>query len=215
MMGSDNGIFDMNFTVDTERLALRVAQPVLRHAETLARLVASSDPLMSALRCVRTLGLRSWCIGAGAVRSLVWDALHGFEPGVPADVDVVHFDAVAAPEMDGELDRRLRALMPGLNWEVTNQAHVHRWFEASLGRTVAPLDSLDEGISTWPEFATCVGVSLARDDSIHVIAPHGLDDLFELRVRHNPSRASADDFNERVRSKRFRERWPRLTICSA
>ena len=205
----------MNLAADTERLTHSAAHPELQHARTLARLVASSDQLMSALRCVRTLGLRSWCIGAGAVRSLAWDALHGFDPSVPADVDVVHFDPGAAPEMDGELDRRLRALMPGLNWDVTNQAHVHRWFETHLGRTVPPLGSLDEGISTWPEFATCVGVSLADDGSIHVIAPHGLDDLFELRVRHNPSRASKDEFNERVRSRRLRERWPRLTLCDA
>jgi hypothetical protein len=35
------------------------------------------------------------------------------------------------------------------------------------------------------------------------IAPHGLEDLFHLRVRHNPIRASAAMFSERVKSKRF------------
>jgi len=183
------------------------------HRETLVRLVLSCDRLMASLRCARTLGLPSWCIGAGIVRNLVWDTLHGFVPSCPADVDVVHFDAEAAPAMDGEIDRRLRGLMPGLEWEVTNRAHVHRWFEAELGRVVPPLRSLEEGIATWPEFATCVGVSLGADGSVHVIAPHGLDDLFELRVRHNPSRASVEDFKARVRSKRFQQRWPRLTIC--
>ena len=76
-------------------------------------------------------------------------------------------------------------------------------------------ESLDEGISTWPEFATYGGVYMAADESVHVIAPHGLDDLFELRVRHNPSRVSVDDFRKRVRAKRFHERRPRLTICGA
>ena len=181
------------------------------HADALARLVESSAPLMSALRCVRALRLRAGCIGAGVVRNLVWDTLHGFEIRVAADVDVVHFDAEAAPERDLELEQRLRAQMPDLNWEVTNQAHVHRWFEAELGRNVAPLRSLEEGIATWPEFATCVGVFLS-DDVVHVVAPHGLDDLFGLRVRHNPARASLAEYRERVLSKRFRERWPRLAI---
>ena len=189
--------------------------PALQHTEALVRLVASSDQLMTALRCVRTLDLRSWCIGAGMVRNLVWDALHGFSTSAPADVDVVHFDTQAAQEVDDELERRLRALMPGLNWEVTNQAQVHRSFESVRGRIVPPLRSLEEGISTWPEIATCVGVYLAADESVRVIAPHGLDDLFELRIRHNPSRASAADFRERVRSKGFQERWPRLTVCDA
>lgn len=192
----------------------RQAHPALQYTETLVRLVASSDQLMTALRCVRTLNLRSWCIGAGMVRNLVWDTLHGFGTKAPADVDVVHFDTQATQELDDELERRLRAMMPGLNWEVTNQANVHRWF-GSRGQIVPPLRSLDDGISTWPEFATCVGVYMTADESVHVIAPHGLDDLFELRVRHNPSRASASDFRERVHSKGFLERWPRLTICDA
>ena len=105
--------------------------------------------------------------------------------------------------------------MPRLDWEMTNQAHVHLWFESALRRIVPPLSSLAEGISTWPEFATCVGVYLADDESVDIVAPHGLDDLFEMRVRHNPARASVDEFNQRVQSKRFRERWPRLSIVDA
>ncbi len=205
----------MNCAARTEHCTFRLAHQEMEHKETLARLVESSDQLMTALRCVKALGLVSWCIGAGIVRNLVWDALHGFGPSAPTDVDVVYCDAEAAPEMDGELNRRLRALMPDLAWDVTNQAHIHRWFEAHLGRVVPPVTSLAEGVSTWPEFATCVGVYLAVDESVHVVAPFGLDDLFELRVRHNPSRASADDFRERVHAKRFHHRWPRLTICDA
>ena len=96
----------------------RRAHPALLYTEALVRLVASSDQLMTALRCVRTLNLPSWCIGAGMVRNLVWDALHGFRTSAPADVDVVHFDTHAAQEADDELERRLRAVMPGLNWEI-------------------------------------------------------------------------------------------------
>ena len=203
----------MSSTLDTQQSSLHLVD--LRHTETLAALVRSSSQLMSALRAVRTLGLNSWCIGAGAVRNLVWDALHGLGPSVPTDIDVVYFDAEAAPEMDRELDGRLRELIPTMQWEATNQAHVHRWFEADLGRIVPPLTSLVEGIATWPEFATCVGVYLAADDSVQVIAPHGLDDLFELRVRYNPSRATKIDFSERVKSKDFQRRWPRLTVLVA
>lgn len=92
-----------------------------------ARLVAmvrSSSSLMAALREVRSLGLNSWCIGAGAVRSLVWDALHGHEqPSAMEDVDVVYFDDAAADaEQDADLEQRLREAMPALRWEVTNRA---------------------------------------------------------------------------------------------
>jgi hypothetical protein len=49
---------------------------------------------MDALVAVRGLGLASWCIGAGAVRNLVWDALHDkVTPSELADIDVAYFDA--------------------------------------------------------------------------------------------------------------------------
>ncbi len=169
---------------------------------------------MSALVAVRSLGLSSWCIGAGAVRSLVWDALHGFEkPSAIEDVDVVYFDDAARDrEQDAYLEGRLRSLLPALQWEVTNQATVHHWFAGGLKQVVPPLGSLEEGVATWPEFATCVGVNLDGKESIGVVAPHGLDDLFGLRVRHNPLRASVTTYRQRMESKRFGERWPLLSI---
>lgn len=183
----------------------------------LAGLVLASPVLMEALRAVRALGLGSWCIGAGAVRSLVWDDLHGFSEPTPLDdVDVVYFDpTVEGVEHESTLEIRLRHAMPSVAWEVTNQATVHQWFARHLGLQVPPLASLEDGVGTWPEIATCVGVFLRADDSIGVVAPHGLDDLFNLVVRHNPVRADAQTYRERVASKRFAERWPLLSICPA
>ena len=102
--------------------------------------------------------------------------------------------------------------MPALRWEVTNQATVHVWFANNFGQVVPPVRSLEEGVATWPEFATCVGVNLDDAESIGVVAPHGLDDLFGLLVRHNPLRASTATYRRRVQSKQFGERWPLLSI---
>ncbi|MFC4200875.1 nucleotidyltransferase family protein [Candidimonas humi] len=180
----------------------------------LCALVRSSVPLMNALVAVRSLGLGSWCIGAGAVRALVWDSLHGFQKSSEVgDLDVAYFDAHAPLELDAHLQQQLNRLLPGLNCEVTNQARVHDWYANTFGLQVAPLSSLEDGLATWPEYATCVGVFLDEDEFLHVVAPHGLDDLFELRVRHNPSRVTFDTFMQRVQSKRFKEKWPKLTIC--
>lgn len=183
--------------------------------QRLIDMVRSSAELMAALSAARSLGLQNWCIGAGAVRTLVWDALHGHASPTPlADVDLVYFAPDAPPQRDAELEARLRQLMPALEWEVTNQAHVHSWFMREFGREVAPLLSLEDGVATWPEYATCVGVTLAADDTIQVTAPHGLGDLFELRVRHNPARADVHTYRHRVVSKRFAQRWPLLAIES-
>lgn len=183
-------------------------------ATRLIALVQRSPAFMDTLRAVRSLGLASWCIGAGAVRNLVWDDLHGYcQPSALADIDVCHFDA-GDPEAarDAGLQRQLQTLRPGLPWEVTNQAAVHLWFESVFGHAVPPLRSLEEAVASWPEFATAVGISLDGEDRLHLIAPHGLDDLFGLVVRRNPTRVSVATYRQRVAQKRYAERWPRVTV---
>ncbi|MEJ6003188.1 nucleotidyltransferase family protein [Paucibacter soli] len=180
----------------------------------LLALVRDSAWMMDALRAVRSLDLPNWCIGAGALRNLVWDALHGKSmPSALADIDVAYFDAgCLASERDAELQSRLCAMRPGLPWEVTNQAGVHLWFEACFGHAVAPLRSLEEAVASWPEYATAVGVRLDWDDSLTVIAPHGLHDLFACVVRRNPLRVSLETYRQRLAQKRYAERWPSVRV---
>jgi len=183
----------------------------------LVDLVRTAPWFMDALAHVRALRLPAWCVGAGAVRNLVWDALHGHVvPSTLADIDVAHFDASdLSSAQDARLQQRLRSSAPGLPWEVTNQAGVHLWFERHFGHAVGPLCSLDEAVASWPEFATCVGVWLDDRDRVHVIAPHGLDDLFGMVVRRNPMRVSLRTYRERVAGKRYGERWPLVRVVAA
>ena len=182
--------------------------------ERLSGIVRGAPWFLAALGAGRQLGLAQWCIGAGALRNLVWDALHG-RAGPPqlADVDFAYFCCDDLdPARDAALQRRLAEHCPGLPWEVTNQAGVHQWFEAHFGHAVEPLLSLDDAVASWPEPATAVGAWLDDTDRLHVIAPLGLDDLLGMRVRHNPRRASAHTYRERCASKRYAQRWPRVVV---
>jgi hypothetical protein len=192
--------------------------PPLQHSqrvEDLVQIVAASRWFMPALRTVRSLKLHSWCIGAGAVRNLVWDHLHAYEePSELSDVDVAYSDASAEPGQDHEIQEILQALQPSTPWEATNQAFVHKWFEGYFGHPVEPLLSLEDAVATWPEFATSVGVCLNAQDQIEVIAPHGLDDLFSMRVQRNPRRVSLETYRARVQQKQYAQRWPRVTVVA-
>lgn len=169
---------------------------------------------MDALRAGRSLGLASWCIGAGALRNLVWDHLHGHATAsVLADVDLAYFDAGQLdPATDKKLEAALSLHCPRLPWEVTNQAAVHLWFESHFGHAVPPLTSLEAAVASWPEYATSVGVCLTEHDQINVIAPLGLDDLMALRVRRNPARVSVQTYRQRTAQKQYTERWPRVIV---
>lgn len=169
---------------------------------------------MTALAAVQELGLQDWCIGAGAVRNLVWDHLHAYStPSSLTDVDVAYFNAAdLSQETDRALQEQLSERYPDMPWEVTNQAGVHLWFESHFGHAVPPLRSLEDAVASWPEFATSVGLSLSKDGALSVVSPHGLADLFSMTVRRNPARVSVATYRQRLAEKRYRDRWPNVRV---
>lgn len=182
----------------------------------LVELIEGSERLMQALEAGRELGLAAWCIGAGAVRNLVWDHLHGFEePASDGDVDLVYFDPVdVRSDLERSLERSLVELMPTLRWEVVNQASVHLWLQtrSDVDQRLQPFESLEQGVASWPETATCVGATLDVLGNISVIAPHGLADLFDMTVRWNSACLSRRAYRERLVQKRWEVRWPRIKV---
>jgi hypothetical protein len=181
----------------------------------LREILEADARLMAALAlCRDLLPVTAW-IGAGAIRNTVWDHLHGRAPGPLGDIDVVFHDAALPPEADAGFAAMLHAACPDLAWDVTNQAHVHRWYGDYFGKDVAPFASLAEGIASWPDTATAIAVRLATDGSIDVLAPFGLNDLFGLVLRWNPVRVSAETFMTRIHAKQWLARWPNLGVLAA
>ncbi len=181
--------------------------------ERLTSIVAQTPWLMDALYTVaRTLPADA-CIAAGAIRDTVWDTLTGRSARDPnSDVDVVYYSKAELENDPPELAARLRQANPGLHWEVTNQAIVHLYNQRARGVRLLPNRSLADGLRTWPETATAVGVRLLPNMTLDVVAPLGLDDLFALRLRHNPLQTPVEIFQSRVTSKRWRQRWPELQL---
>jgi len=166
---------------------------------------------MEVLRQVEALRLPDCWVGAGFVRSAVWDHLHGRAPGAGGgDIDVIWFDPErATPAADAAIEQRLAASNPSLPWSVRNQAGMH------LRNGDRPYCSSEDAMAFWPETATAVAVRL-RGDALEIAAPFGLDDLFDLVLRPTPafSHDKRPIFDARVNTKRWRERWPRLTVVA-
>lgn len=187
----------------------------MNHETRLATVLESSDWFQTLLHVVRSTGPPSAWIGAGAIRSLIWDHLHGRDsPPFVSDVDVVYFEPKElSSSRDREFERSLRRAMPRVLWEVTNQAAVHLWFEEEFGYPVEPLDSIQDAISTWPETATAVAVRRSDDgNGIDVLAPFGLADLMDIVVRRNPRRVTVAEYERRIASKYYASRWPKARI---
>jgi uncharacterized protein len=169
---------------------------------------------MEVLRATRACRLPDWAIGAGVLRDLVWDELHGgFEPGRVNDVDVAFFDPDdLSQERDVRAERALRSRLPHAPWQAKNQAAVHTWYEHRFGIAVEPLTSTAEAAATWPETATAVAVRLLDDDHIHVFAPFGLEDLFRGIWRRNPTRVTVEESRRRLVRKFDPNWWPKMRI---
>jgi hypothetical protein len=176
-------------------------------AARLERLVRSNAAFMAWLEAARDCCPPDWAIGAGAIRNLVWDHLTGRD-NPPADIDVAYVGAAG----EEEVERCLRARLPGVPWQAKDQALVHTWYERVFGYPVEPLASVAEAVATWPETCTSVAVRLRPDGGLDVIAPCGLDDLFGLVLRRNPRRVTVQRFRQRLVEKRIPERWPDVKI---
>lgn len=188
--------------------------------DDLARLediVRSTDWLMRALIAAREVGPPDWLIGSGAVRTAVWDRLHGVNTRTElADVDLAFFDPDDLSERrECEVERQLALVLPELPWEATNQAALHLWYPRKFGYEVEPLSSTAAAVGTWPETAACIGLRLTQDGRLTIEAPLGLEDLFGLIHRRNPARVSIEEYEHRLQSKRISERWPRVKIVPA
>jgi hypothetical protein len=182
--------------------------------QALERVIRADQRLWSILAAARDCDLPDWFVGAGIIRNAVWDHLHGYrEPTPCADVDVAFFDPYdLTSARDQAAQAQLRARRTDVPWEATNQAAVHCWYEQVFGYPAAPLRSSEDGIGTWPETATCVGVRRLPDDTLLVAAPHGLADLFAMVLRRNQRRVSLEEFHKRLAQKRILEKWPRVRV---
>lgn len=175
---------------------------------------------MEVLRAVATLDLPDWWIGAGFVRSKVWDHLHGHQTRTPLpDIDVIYFNPTDFnPEefnhystaIEDVYQNTLKKLLPDLDWSVTNQARMHSFHKSN------PYKNSTEALADWSETATCVGVRL-EGKKLMLTAPHGIEDLVNLKLRRIPAyqtKYTHDPklFERRIKEKNWLTKWPLLTI---
>jgi uncharacterized protein len=175
----------------------------------IADLIESDPGAMRVLRATAGLGLPDWWIGAGFVRNRVWDAISNLPVSPERDVDVAYFDPEKLdPGEDARAEARAVAALPGVPWEIRNQARMH------LHNGDRPYTSTLDAISRWPETATCVAVTL-RGDSVHLMTCHGLADLVGMVVRPSPAfnnAAGRTTVRRRVAVKGWLDRWTGLRL---
>ncbi|EKE21129.1 MAG: hypothetical protein ACD_7C00347G0001 [uncultured bacterium] len=172
-------------------------------------LIESDQWRMEVLRAVKELNLPDWLIGAGFVRNPVLDKLHNFNQATPiTDIDVAYFDLTDLSEESEIKYQNFLKEKIETDWSVTNQARMEK-----INNQNKDYVSTKDAIAHWPETATAIGVTMLENGSLKVIAPHGLDDLFSLKLRMTPDFGDGRDaFLARISKKQWLSKWPKLKI---
>jgi len=179
--------------------------------DSLKSIIKADRWMMDRLEVILEFQIEDAWIGAGFIRNRIWDHLHDFPPSNELnDIDVIYFDdRELDPQRDLEMEAFLKAKYPEDLWSVKNQARMHQ----KHGHEA--YQSCEEALSHWVETPTCVAAKLWPDTSrMHIIAPHGLEDLMNLKVRPNPSYGpeKASLYNQRIAEKKWATKWPKLDI---
>jgi hypothetical protein len=181
------------------------------HSLALRSIFSADSARLRILSLVRSLELPDCWIGAGFVRSAVWDHLHARPCSISGDVDVIWFDPRRPePSLDRDIEARLGTLDPSVDWQVKNQSRMH------TRNGDAPYVSTADALRYFPETATAVAVRKTAQGDLEFAAPYGLDDLFALVVRPTPrfQLERRSYVLDRVHGKHWLETWPLLQLAN-
>lgn len=185
------------------------------YVERLQQLIQQHDGIMSILKQLYLVDASAY-IAAGVIRNMLWSVLHQHSYTLShTEVDIIFYDAEDNGAHSDQIQKEMQSFFPLIQWDVTNQAVVHHWYRLDNGESIQPLKSIEHALSFWPETATAVAVKLKAEQEIEIIAPFGLNDLFELKLRWNPRLVSYAVFQQRVVSKQWMQRWPKLSLVDA
>jgi uncharacterized protein len=153
-------------------------------------------------------------LSAGVIRNTIWSYLHAQEFDLEGtEVDVIYFDPTELNyEKSKTIQQQLEHAFPVIDWDVTNQALVHTWYKTSEGQNIQAYTSLIHAITNWPETATAIAVRMNEENDLEIIAPLGLGDLFNLRLRWNSQGVAYEVFQRRIKEKNFLIKWPKLKL---
>ncbi|MCT9976725.1 nucleotidyltransferase family protein [Acinetobacter sp. I-MWF] len=183
------------------------------HTRQLKQLIYSCPELMLRLQYLRDIHTHAY-LSAGVIRNLVWSILHHQSYGFDQiEIDVIFYDLNDQQGLkEQHLTELLKQKFPNNEWDVVNQAYVHLWYKTDDGCSISQYQSLFDALSVWVETATAIAVRLLENDDIEIIAPFGLNDLFELKLRWNKRLVSYPVFLARIQAKQFLTRWEKLLV---
>jgi len=191
-------------------------QDLATQISCLRELLGRNEIINQVLKRSRSLKMPNWYLGAGCLAQTAWNVFHGFDPSFGIkDYDLVYYDAsdLSYDAEAGYVEKASELFSDlGVTVEVRNEARVHIWYQDHFGYAIAPYESVEHAINTWPTTATSVGVSAGTAEALKVYAPFGLNDLLGMIVRPNKVQITRSIYE--AKTERWIKLWPKLRLLS-
>ena len=157
---------------------------------------------------------KDYYIGAGAINQTVFNYFHKYpiDQNI-SDYDIVYYDKDTSYEKEDKIIKELETILKDLNvkTDIKNECRVPIWMKENYNREIKPYESVEDAISKWGTTITCIGVRL-EENNFKIYSPYGLEDLFSLTIRPVKKGFTRKDYEKKA--KKWKEKWPRLTIVS-
>ena len=126
------------------------------------------------------------------------------------EYNIVYYDKDTSYEKEDKIIKALEKTLKDLNvkTDIKNESRVPIWIK-KYNRVIKPYSSIEDAIARWGTTITCLGVRL-ENDKLKIYAPYGLEDLFSLIIR--PVKIDFIKKDYELKTKRWKEKWPKLTI---
>ncbi|MCR1901324.1 nucleotidyltransferase family protein [Ligilactobacillus apodemi] len=171
--------------------------------QKLTSLIENDREFHEIFNILREMKLTNAFICAGAIRDLVWNTNEAKPHSlVLGNIDIYYNDPNETYEQyltkKAELNHRYSKYL----WELTNTA---------LKNSRTPTsNNMEDVIASFPETCSAVGICRSPAETIEIIAPYGLEDLFAEKICPTPKyklENSAETFEQRVTRKKWLENY--------
>lgn len=132
---------------------------------------------------IRQENLADCWVAGGAIRNTVWKHLYPHCSLTIKDIDVVFFDRSSARERELAAKASLQEKHKDLPFDVKNQDSFGNWRDWHF-----KFSSSADGIAHFQHTATAIGITLDHNDNLEIVAPYGLEDLFDGVIKLTPFR---------------------------
>lgn len=181
--------------------------------EKLIKILEKSDLIIRCLQMLKDSPISrfDYYLAGGVIYQTVFNYYHGYDLNYGIkDYDIIYFDDnnlsyEAVDQVIKETKEIFNENGIRINLDIKNEARAHIWLKEKYNEELEQYKNLDEVLRSWGFSACAIGVRL-EENNIKVIAPYGLEDLFDMKIR----KVGNYDILEKARE--LKNKWPNIDI---